>query len=341
MHCVVATKFGDPDVLEVCLRPDPAPGSGEVVIEVAVADTLHLDTVLRRGLFPFPVIRPPYVPGGGVAGVVVAVGAGVARSWLGRRVAARTGVDEFDAALRTVGEFAQRDSHSGGYAEFAVVPAAALVPVPAEVALIHAAALVNDGMTALLLVEAAQAGKGDTVLVMPAGGGLGSLLIQLIRATGARVVGAAGNARKLRHATEIGADVVVDYTGADWLSEVREMTSGRGVDIVLDGVGGTIGRSSRQLLATTGRFIAFGAPSGEFSPTDSPNAVSMFDLPMTPGKDVQLIARMIDKTARGGIHPVIGATLPLEQAATVHAAIESRTIIGKALLSTRSHDLPA
>ena len=144
-----------------------------------------------------------------------------------------------------------------------------------------------------------------------------------------------GSDRKLRHAAEIGAGAVGDYTGEDWLSECRDRTNGRGVDIVLDGVGGTIGRISRQLLTTTERFIAFGAPSSEFSPEDGPGAISMLDLPMRPGQDVRLVAEAIAENAAGRIVPTVGATAPMEQAAAVRTAIENRRITGKALLRAR------
>lgn len=228
MLCVRATRFGEPHVLVTAEAPEPVAGPGQVLIEVAVADTLHLDTVIRRGAFPFPIVAPPYVPGGGVAGTVVSAGPGVDRGLLGRRVAARTGAGEPGSGTETVAGRARRDTHSGGYAERAVVSAGALVLVPAGMGLPEAAALVNDGMTAMLVSEAAGVRPGEWVLVTPAGGGLGNLLVQLAHAAGAQVVGAARGPRKLTRARDAGADAAVDYERDDWHDQIRTLTGGSG-----------------------------------------------------------------------------------------------------------------
>lgn len=338
---VQAIRFGAPDVLVVDETANPTAGPGQVVVNVSAADTLYLDTVLRRGAFPFPVVQPPYVPGGGVAGEVVAVGPGVDRGVLGQRVVARTGADDAHAAVESVARLAQRDSHSGGYAQQAVVPAGMLIPVPAEVGLQEAAALVNDGMTAMMLVEAAAVRQGDWVLVTPACGGVGSVLIQLAHTAGARVIGAARGARKLELARDNGADVTVDYDQTDWAEQVRALTDGHGADVVLDGVGGAIGRASLDLTARGGRFIGYGAPSGEFTPVGPDDgarrgvtAISLLELSVRAGDEQRFTRRALAETAAGRLKPLIGQTFPLERAADAHAAIESRAVIGKTLLLT-------
>lgn len=336
-----AARFGGPEVLVAVEAPDPVAGPGQVVIAVSVADTLHLDTVLRRGAFPFPVVEPPYVPGGGVAGEVIAVGPGVDRGVLARRVVARTGVDEQCAPVETVAQRAGQDSHTGGYAQQAVVPAGMLVPVPSEVPLTDAAALVNDGMTAMMLAEAAAARPGEWVLITPAGGGVGTLLIQLAYAAGARVVGAARGEYKLAVAQTHGAHAAVDYGRPDWTEQVRAITGGRGADVVLDGVGGDIGRASLELAAPGGRFIGFGAPSGTFTPIDPADtarrgvtAQSLLELPMRAGEEKRLTQRALAEAVDGRLKPVIGRTFPLRDAAAAHAAIEAREVTGKTLLLT-------
>lgn len=342
MKVVQATQFGGPEVLVIGEMLDTVAGAGEVVVDVAVADTLHLDTVIRRGAFPFPIVEPPYVPGGGVAGEVASVGPGVDREWVGRRVAARTGVGQTDAAVQTVAQYAQRDTHSGGYAQLAVVAERALVPVPDGVGLREAAALINDGMTAMLLTESAQVRAGEWVLVTPAGGGLGSLLVQLLHATGAKVLGAARGEHKLMLARDLGADAAVDYSQHDWPEQVREATTGsRGLDVVLDGVGGQIGRASFDLTGHGGRFVGYGAPSGEFTEISAQEAdqhrvkvVSLFELEMAAADEKRLPGQALAAAAAGRITPIIGRTLPLEQAADAHAAIEAREVIGKTLLLT-------
>lgn len=334
-----ATRFGGPDVLVAGEAPDPVAGPGQVVIAVAVADTLHLDTVLRRGAFPFPVVEPPYVPGGGVAGEVIAVGAGVDQGVLARRVVARTGVDVQRAPVETVAQRAGQDSHTGGYAQRAVVPAGMLIPVPAEVPLTDAAALVNDGMTAMMLAEAAAIRPGERVLITPAGGGVGTLLVRLAHAAGARVVGAARGERKLATARDHGADAAVDYGQPRWSEQVRAVTGGRGPDVVLDGVGGEIGRASLELTAPGGRFIGFGAPSGTFTPVDPADsgrrgvtARSLLELPMRAGEEKRLTERALAEAAAGRLKPVVGQTYALRNAADAHAAIEAREVTGKTLL---------
>lgn len=333
------TRFGGPDVLVASDAPDPVAGPGEIVVAVSVADTLHLDTVLRRGAFPFPVVEPPYVPGGGVAGEVIAVGPGVERGVLARRVAARTGVAEQRAQVETVAQRAAQDTHTGGYAQRAVVPAGMLIPVPAEVPLTHAAALVNDGMTAMMLAEAAGIRRGERVLITPAGGGVGTLLLQLAHSAGARVVGAARGEHKLAAARKHGADAAVDYARPGWTEQVRAVIGGHGVDVVLDGVGGDIGSASLNLTAPGGRFIGFGAPSGTFTAiadTARPGvtARSLLELPIRAGEEKRLTEHALAEAAAGRLTPLIGRTFPLRQAAEAHAAIEARAITGKTLLLT-------
>jgi NADPH2:quinone reductase len=171
------------------------PGTGQAVIRVEAADVLLFDAMIRSGAAAgFVSLRPPYVPGNGVAGRVISVGDGVDAGWAGRRVVAHTG----------------GYGGSDAYAEQAAVPAEALVPVPDGLGLREAAALLHDGATALGLAESTGISAGDRVLVVGAAGGLGILLLQLARAAGARAVGAARGKRKLDLILEMGASAAVD-----------------------------------------------------------------------------------------------------------------------------------
>src|SRR6185312_3541191 len=191
--------------------------------------------------------RPPFIPGNGVGGTVIAVGAGVDSSLVGQRVVTSTG-------------------GSGGYAERVAVDAAGLIPVPTALDLLDAVALLADGRTALALAHVTRIGSGDRVLVTAAGGGVGSLLIQLARNAGAgTIVAAAGNERKLALAHDLGADVTVDYRQPDWPDLVRNASGGTGIDVVFDGVGGSIGRSAFELTAPGGRYVVFGLSSGSLT----------------------------------------------------------------------------
>jgi NADPH2:quinone reductase len=322
MRLVQATRFGGPDVLEAIEAPDPVAGPGEVVIGVSVPDVLFVDTQIRRGLHrKYFMVEPPYVPGAGVAGEVVSIGAGVDPGWLGGRVAAAP--------------------ERGGYAEQAVASLKALIPVPDRLGLREAAALLHDGRTAIGLVESARIRPQEWVLVVAACGGLGILLVQLARAAGAQVIGAARGQRKLDVAREFGAEAVVDYTQPAWTELVREATGGPGPDVVFDGVGGQIGQAAFAITAHGGRFSAHGAPSGGFAEIDAQEAKrravtvrGIQHVQFAPAEGRRLTERALSEAAAGRIRPLIGQTFSLERAAEAHAAIEARAVIGKSLLLT-------
>jgi len=320
MQAVQVTRFGGSEVLVTSEAPDPVAGSGQVVIDVSVAPVLTLDTQVRSGWgrewFP---IQLPYIPGAGVAGEVSSVGEDVDPDWIGRRVVT--------------------DTDGGGYAERAVALVEGLIPVPDGLGLSEAAALLHDGRTAMGLTENAGIQPGEWVLITAAGGGLGSLLVQLTHAAGARVIGAARGREKLDLARQLGAEVVVDYSEPDWAQQVREATGGAGADVVLDGVGGDIGRAAFEVTVCGGRFSAHGAPSGDFADIDSQEAqrrgvrVRGIEQAQFAPTDVKRLAeRVMSEAVAGRVRPVIGQTFSLEQATDAHAAIEARKVIGKTLL---------
>ncbi|CAA9464750.1 MAG: Putative oxidoreductase [uncultured Rubrobacteraceae bacterium] len=319
MRVVRAVRFGGPEVLVTGEAPDPVAGSRQVVVGVSVAPVLMLEAQIRGGWGEYFGVEPPYVPGNGVAGEVVSVGEGVDPGWVGRRVLARTG--------------------GGGYAERVVTPAEGLIPVPGGLGLPEAAALLHDGPTALGLVEAAGLRPGEWVLVLAAGGGMGTLLVQLAKATGARVVGAARGEKKLGLVRELGAEVVVDYSEAGWTERVREATGGAGPDAVFDGVGGRIGEQAFGITARGGRFSAHGASSGDFAGIDPREAerrgvrvTGIERVQFAPAEAGRLAERAMSEAAAGRLRPVVGRTVPLERAADAHAAMEARGVVGKTLL---------
>ncbi|MEU3454689.1 zinc-binding dehydrogenase [Micromonospora sp. NPDC006766] len=321
MRVVRAIGFGGPEVLVPGDAPDPVPGSGEVVVDVAVAGMTFVETQIRRGTDRWHE-RPrlPYVPGGLVAGRVSAVGAQVDPMWLGRRVIAGTG-------------------ETGGFAERAVAPIGELFPVPDGLGLSEATALYSDGSTAQGLVEHARIGSGDRVLVEAAAGGVGSLLVQLARTAGAQVVGAARGSRKLDVVRGLGADAVVDYSEPGWTERVREATGGAGPNVVFDGVGGQIGRAAFEVTAHAGRFSIHGASSGEITRIDPAEAgrrdVGVIGIEQLFGFQPNVARwaeRMMSQAAAGLIRPIIGQTFSLESAADAHTAVENRTAVGKTLL---------
>ena len=275
-------------------------------------------------------VTPPYRPGVGVAGTV---SDRVSGSASGRRVVARLG------------------HAGGGYATRVAVPAAALVDIPDGVDARTAAAVLHDGVTALALMDIVKVVAGDRVLITAAAGGMGALLVQLAKATGATVVAAARGTRQARRAGltgltglaglrlgSHGPDMVVDYGDADWTDTVWETFGG--VDVVLDGAGGDYGRAAFDLVVDGGRFSAHGTPAGGFATADPEvarsrgiTATGLESVQLDPDRFRAYLIRALQDVAEGRFMPLIGQTFPLERAADAHAAIESRTAIGKTVLT--------
>jgi len=322
MRAVIMRRFGPPGVLEPVAMPSPVPGPGEVAVDVEFAGVTFVETQIRAGRPPRPGMLPPLpaILGNGVGGTVAEAGGGADPGLIGRRVVASL-------------------NGTGGYASRAVADAARLLEVPAALAVRDAVALLADGRTALSLAGVAGLLPGDTVLVEAAAGGVGTLLVQLARNAGTRVVGLARGERKLEIIQELGADVAVDYGDGDWPRRVRDAVGG--VDVVFDGVGGDIGRTAFGLLRPGGRFCPFGMASGSFAGITG-DLASARQVTVRAGfaaDPVQLreFARTaLAEGAAGRIRPVIGQEADLARAAEAHAAIEARTTIGKTLLAVSS-----
>lgn len=321
MRTIEVTQFGGPEVLELRERPDPVAGPGQAVVDVAAIPLLWLDTALRsgKGRDWFPV-APPYVPGNGVAGTVSATGAGVDPGWIGRAVLSDT-------------------RGTGSYAERVAVPADGLVAIPAELTPVTAAALLTDGRTALGILDGVSIEAGTPVLVTGAAGGMGLLLVQLATARGARVVGAARGERKLAAVRAQGADAAVDYSQPGWTDAALAALGGDAPAVVLDGVGGEIGRAAFAITARGGEFSAHGAASGDFTPLDEEAARErgiairgISAVQFSPEEADRRLRAVLAEAAAGRVAPVIGRTYPLEDAAEAHRRIEARDVVGKSLL---------
>ncbi|WP_439383414.1 zinc-binding dehydrogenase [Amycolatopsis lexingtonensis] len=309
MRAVWLREFGGPEVLVPGDAPDPVAGPGQVLVEVAFANTTFVETQFRAGA-PGPFrVTPPLIPGNGVGGVISEVGEGVDPGLAGQRVVTSTG-------------------GSGGYAQRVAVDAAAVFAVPPSLELDAAVAVLADGRTATGLVHATRVRPGDRVLVEAAAGGVGGLLVQLAKAAGAFVIGAAGGPAKV--ARVVGADAVVDYLSPDWASSLGE------VDVVFDGVGGAIGAAAFGRLRRGGRMAAYGLASGSWAEVSEEDAASRgVTLVRSIGGAAEMRAfteSALAEAAAGRLVPVIGQRFPLEKAADAHAAIESRTTVGKTLL---------
>ncbi|WP_103348498.1 zinc-binding dehydrogenase [Amycolatopsis sp. CA-128772] len=311
MRAVWLREFGGPEVLVPGEAPDPVAGPGQVVVEVVFANTTFVETQLRSGApGPFRVALP-VIPGNGVGGVISAVGPGVDPELTGRRVVTSTG-------------------GSGAYAERVAVDAAAVFEVPPALDLDAAVAVLADGRTATGLVHATSVRPGDRVLVEAAAGGVGGLLVQLAKAAGATVIGAAGGPAKV--ARVLGADSVADYLRPDWTSSIDP------VDVVFDGVGGRIGTAAFGLLRPGGRMALYGLAGGAWTEVSEEDAaargVSLVRSIGSPDRMRAFTESALAEAAAGRLVPVIGQRFPLEKAADAHAAIESRATVGKTLLVT-------
>ena len=320
MKAVRVHQCGGPDALvyeEVAL---PETGPGEVLVKVEAAGVNYIDTYHRKGLYPLPA---PFTLGMEGAGVVEQVADGVAQVKPGDRVAwcmAR-----------------------GAYADYAVVPADKLVPIPANVTTQAAAALILQGMTAhYLAISTFPLKPGDTALVHAAAGGVGLLLVQVAKRCGATVYGTVGTEAKAELARQAGADEVILYREVDFADEIKRLTGGRGVDVVYDSVGVTTFDKSLNCLRPRGLLALFGQSSGPVPPVDLQvlnQKGSLFVTRPTLGHYMQdrreLISRAGDVfiwAAGGELSVRIDRTLPLSEAAEAHRLLESRQTAGKVLL---------
>jgi NADPH2:quinone reductase len=317
MRAVVIQEFGPPEVLRPAEVDEVRPGPDEVVIDVEFANVTFVETQVRAGRPPHPSMLPalPAILGNGVGGTIAGSGASL-------------GAGPGDAAGRRV---VASLSGTGGYAERAVSPVSRLIEVPDGLTVREAVALLADGRTALALAARAELRAGETVLIEAAGGGVGTLLVQIARNAGVRIVALAGHPRKLALARDLGADLTVDYRHDGWERQVRDATGQ--VDVVFDGVGGDIG------LAAFGRFCPFGMASGSFTPV-TPEQAKAWRVSVRAGaggaspEELAALARTaLAEAAAGRLRPVIGQEFGLDEAAAAHTAIEARETIGKTLLT--------
>lgn len=325
MKAITVHQPGPPEVLQLEEVPTPEPGPGEVLVRVEVAGVNYADVGTRMGMFHGPEEDGfPVTPGFEVAGTVAAVGEGVEGPSEGVRVAAVLG--------------------GGGYAGYAVAPAQTLVEVPEGVDLVDAsAALLVQGLTAYgVLHDSARLTPGESVLVQAAGGGVGTLAVQFAKLAGPGVViGTASSREKRDLALSLGADRAVDYTREGWVEEVLEATGGRGVDVVLESVGGEVGAQAYGALAPLGRLVTFGAASGQgLKPPDmwqlnlKGQTVSGYGGPwIRPGAAQRAREAISEYLVSGELRVVRGPSFPLSRAAEAHRAIEGRKSLGKVTLS--------
>jgi NADPH:quinone reductase len=322
MRAVVVRRQGDPEVLTAAEWAAPVPGPGEVLIDVAAIGVNYHDVYERSGLYPREL---PYVPGLECAGTVAALGPGT------------TGVAVGDL-VATMGV-----SGPGAYAEQVTALAALVVPVPAGVSAEQAAGVLLQGLAVHYLTrESHDVQPGETILVHAAGGGVGLLLTQVLRRRGATVIGTVSSAAKEKAAREAGAQEVIRYTDVDFVAEVAELTEGRGVDVVYDGVGAATFDGSVASLRVGGTLVLFGQPSGLVPPMDMsvgrPGSIKLTlptlpDFIATPAALAARAAELFSWVRAGEVTVPIGGTYPLAEAAAAHTDLQQRRSVGKLLLT--------
>jgi len=337
MRQMVIPRHGGADVFEAREAPDPVPGPGEIRIRVRAAGINFADILARIGLYP-DAPKPPVVVGYEVAGVVDAVGHGVIHPHEGDRVVALT--------------------RFGGYADYVVVPASQAYRFPDRLSDAEAAAVPVTYLTAAIaLYRMAALTAGETVLVHNAGGGLGIAATQLARLRRATIIGTA-SAGKHDALRSFGVEHAIDYRHADVEAEVRRFTKGRGVDVILDPIGGSSFGASYRMLAPLGRLVMLGisSMSGEkrntwrvlrswwgmkaFDPLSLINrnrgvfGLNVGHLWDEPRQLQPLMQLMMTELGGGRLEPIVARTFPLERVADAHRFIQNRSNIGKVVLTT-------
>ncbi|WP_193753107.1 NAD(P)H-quinone oxidoreductase [Sphingomonas endophytica] len=324
MQAIDPAQAGGPDVLVPVERPVPPPRAGEVLVRVAAAGVNRPDVLQRQGNYP-PPPGAPSIPGLEIAGEVVALGDDVDPDLLGTRVCALIA--------------------GGGYAEYAVAPAAQCLPVPDALSDVEAAALPETLFTVWTnLFERAFAVEGDTVLVHGGTSGIGTMAITLGNLFGLETIVTVGSDEKRAAALAIGADHAINYKSEDFVARVKEITGGRGCAAVLDMVGGDYVPRNLQCLSEDGRHVSIAVQRGASA------TVPLFDimrrrLTLTGstlrGRDAAFKALVTEEIARtvwpfaaaGKLKPVMDRTFPLAQAADAHRRMEEGAHVGKIVLT--------
>ncbi len=328
MRVIEIAESGPPDVLRLTDRPVPEPGPSDVLIEVAAAGVNRPDILQRLGKYP-PPPGVTDVPGLEVAGTVAAVGADV-RAW-------RVG----DSVCALVA--------GGGYAEHSVAPEPQCLRMPSGLSMIEAAALPETFFTVWTNVfERGRLSQGESILVHGGAGGIGTTAIQLARAFGARVFATAGTDEKCAACERLGAELAINYRTTDWVTAVGDATGGRGVDVVLDMVGGDYVPRNLELLAVEGRLVQIAFLRSSRVEIDLMHMMrrrlTMTGSTLRPRSPEEkgaiaraLEARVWPLIERGLIRPMIHAVFPLARAAEAHRMMEADTHIGKIVLKVKDN----
>ncbi len=340
MDAVVLREHGGPEVLRAERIPKPEPGPGQVRVKIGAVALNHMDLWVRKGGPAFH-LEYPHRLGCDIAGVVDGLGAGVTGVADGARVVVQPGLscgvcaaclggrDNLCRDYKILGENAQ-----GGYAQWIVVPRVNVAPAPPGLSDPEAVSVLLPFLTAWqMIVKKAQVAPGDVVLVHGAGAGVGVAAVQIAKLHGARVIATAGTDDKLARAKALGADDGINYRTQDFVAEVKKLTGKRGVDVVIDHVGGDTFVGSIRAVRTGGRIVTCGATSG-FTPQIDLRHIFFRQIEVlgsTMGAKSDLL-RVLEHVAAGRLKPVVHQILPMAQAADAHRILEERAAFGKVVL---------
>jgi NADPH2:quinone reductase len=328
MKAIQISRTGAPEVLEPVELPMPEPAAGEVLVKADAVGVNYFDTMIRTGRYRW-MPKLPFVPGNEMSGHVAAVGSGVRRLAVGQRVF----VAGYDIGNR-----------GGLYAEYAAVPEAAALPLPAAIGPDEATTLTNYQLAVILLHHAARGITPRTVVVYGAAGGVGTALIDVARVAGATVIGTAGSAEKCAFVRSRGAAHAVNYQTEAVVERVNAITGGRGADIVLDHVAGKAFTDGLKMVAPLGMIVSYAVLGGmpetdlfaamranvERSPAVRCFTMHTYDHMEEPRREA--MARALELLGSGQVRPAIGARLPFAEARRAHELIEARTVMGKIVL---------
>lgn len=324
MQAVAFYEHGGPEVLQVVDDwPEPKAGPGEAVIEVKACGLNHLDIFVRRGL-PSVEIALPHVSGGDIAGQVIEVGEGVTDVRVGDRVL----VDP------TFGVGAIGENIPGGLCERFGTEAERLIPIPDAVSYEQAAALpIAYGTAYRMIVTRGKVQAGETVVILGASGGVGTACVQLAKMAGATVFAVSGSAEKLERLRELGADYLIEARGAEYGKEVWRLTGKQGADVIVDYTGAETWPTTVRTLKPGGRIIVCGATTGFNVQMDLRyvwvREETIVGCNAWDRSDIEALLRLV---AEGRIVPVIDRVVPLEETRAAEEALERREVFGKIIV---------
>jgi NADPH2:quinone reductase len=324
MQAIQFSEYGEPGVLRLVELPTPQPGRREALVRIESAGVNYADTARRRNRY-LDKTPLPFVLGGEIAGVVEQVGEGVENVRVGDRVTAVV--------------------HQGAYAQYAVVPALALLAIPEGIDDDVATTLLVQGLTGWLIFRGTSTPltPGESVAIQGAAGGVGSQAVQIAKLLGASpVIALAGSQEKCDFACSLGADIGIDYTQPEWPERVRETTGGKGADVILEIAGGDAIAQDLKALAPWGRLVVYGNASRTPSTLDpialmhkNHTVLGFWLSPYFLTRRPQVLEGFAALSAwirEGKLNPHIGLRLPLAEAAQAHTLLESRATMGKVVL---------